>query len=131
MSNPQHARRATIITMTTAGRPQAEIAEAIGGSTRTVRRWQRDPIVARAVAAALAAVEKAALADLRALRDRSLTVLRDHLNDPDPSVQFRAAKLSLEQHVVQRRVCGDDQLAAIEAAVDELVARGRRLGWFS
>lgn len=45
--------------------------------------------------------EQAALAELRALRNRLLAVLQNHLDDPDPSVQFRAAKLSLEQHVVQ------------------------------
>jgi hypothetical protein len=130
MHAPQQARRETIIVMTAAGRPQAEIAEAINGSVRTVRRWQRDPSIVQAVAAAAAAREKSVLAELAVLRDRALTVLRDHLADADPMVQYRAAKLSLEQHVVQRRVCGEDQLAAMDAAVTDLVARGRAAGWF-
>ena len=130
MHAPQQARREMIIAMTAAGRPQAEIAEAINGSVRTVRRWQRDPSIVQAVAAAATAREKSVLAELAALRDRALTVLRDHLADADPMVQYRAAKLSLEQHVVQRRVCGEDQLAAMDAAVTDLVARGRAAGWF-
>lgn len=41
-----------IIAMTAAGRSQAEIVEAINGSVRTVRRWQRDPSIVKDVVAA-------------------------------------------------------------------------------
>lgn len=130
MSAAQAARRETIIAMTVAGRPQAEIALAINGSIRTVRRWQREPAVVAAVTAAAAALEQAALADCAALRDAALAVLRDHLASDDPVVQFRAAKAAFEQHVVQRELGREDKAAAMDAALAQVEARARRAGWF-
>ena len=130
MHAPGRARQETIIAMTVAGRSQGEIAAAINASTRTVRRWQRDPAVVEAAAAAAAARQQSALADCTALRDAALAVLRDHLASDDPAIQFRAARLACQQHVVHRELSRQDTTAALEAALAQLEARGRRAGWF-
>ncbi len=82
------------------------------------------------MAAAAAAREQSVLAESAALRDSALAVLRGHLASEDPLVQFRAAKLALEQHAVQRTAGREDKAAAMDAALSRLEARGRRAGWF-
>jgi transposase len=78
------ARREAIVAMTVAGRSQAEIAAAINGGVRTVRRWQRDPEVVEAVTAAAKARQQNAVAELDKLRTKACAVLDELLDDEKP-----------------------------------------------
>jgi transposase len=124
------ARREAIVAMTVAGRSQAEIAAAINGGVRTVRRWQRDPEVVEAVTAAAKARQQNAVAELDKLRTKACAVLDELLDDGEARVRLHAVKLTVEHNVAQRRLADDDRVVAMEAALSQLEDRTRRSGWF-
>ncbi len=129
MSVQKLARREVIISMTVAGRSQAEIAAAINGSIRTVRRWQQEPAVHAAVAAALQVREQNALAELAKLRSKACAVLDQLLDDSDRKVQLQAVKLAMDNNVAQRAAFDDERTVALEAALAQVQASTRRLGF--
>lgn len=80
----------TIISLTAAGRPQAEVAAAAGTSVRTRRRRSRKPQLLVALSAAVVRLEKEAFVRLGQLASR-LRPLRHRAVHEDPSVVLRRA----------------------------------------
>lgn len=108
-----------IISLTAAGRPQAEVADAAGISVRTLRRRLQEPQILVAVSAAVVQLEKEAVGRLGQLRRRAFDQLETLLQHEDPSVVLRTCRLVLDAGLAHRAAIAEDNLAHLEMAVAE------------
>lgn len=121
---PSEAKKARALPLVAEGRSQSEIADAVGVSRSTVRRWMdTDPAFSEAVTAAQDAGRRA----LEETTDRiaeivssSLESLAELVKDPDPKIRLDAVKTALDRF-------GHPVASKAEATVEHTGDGGLRL----
>ncbi len=103
-----------IVSLTAAGRPQAEVADAAGISVRTLRRRLQEPQIVVAVSAAVVQLEKEAVGRLGQLRRRAFDQLETLLLHEDPAVVLRTCRLVLDAGLALSRAGFDGVHQATE-----------------
>lgn len=122
-------KHAKCVELLAEGLSTTEIADALGTTSRTIRRWISRPDVSEALSHELREATAGAIRSLRAHARHAVSALVRVLDDPDaaPTAKVSAAKCILD--AVWK--CDElDRLAEIESRLDQIEAQqGIRRAW--